>query len=254
MDSINSLSNDVKKIMPDLVVNAAAMTSIEECEKNPGIAETVNTEIASKLAEVCNHLKIKFVHISSDHFCSGSEKYSSENSEVMPLNSYAKTKYQAELSVQKLNANSLIIRTNFFAWGTFYRKSFSDFVIENLRNNNEIKLFTDIYHTPILVNELVIWINKLIELDEFGVFNIVSSERISKYDFGIKIAKIFNLDNLLIKSCQYEDQEKSIIRPFDMSLSNVKLLNRLQRKMPSLTDQLYSLKRNEKSILKCMPK
>ena len=59
------------------------------------------------------------------------------------------------INVSKILNNALIIRTNFFGWGTSYRQSFSDFVIDNLRKGNNITLFNDVFYTPILIETLV---------------------------------------------------------------------------------------------------
>ena len=53
-------------------------------------------------------------------------------------NIYAKTKYDGEKNILKVNSNALIIRTNFFGWGPSYKNSFSDFILNNLENNINI--------------------------------------------------------------------------------------------------------------------
>ena len=66
-------------------------------------------------------------------------------------------------------------------------------------------------------------LSKLIRLNTKGIYNVCGNERISKYQFGLKMAKIFNFDkNLIIES---ELMQKKIIRPLDMSLSNKKIKN-----------------------------
>ena len=246
IDSIKSLQSDFNRINPEIIVNAAAITSVEDCEKNFKKAKSVNTVSASNIAIVCEELNIKLVHISSDHIFSGKDQFSSESSTPAPLNNYAITKYQAEVEVQNKNPTSLIIRTNFFGWGTDYRHSFSDFILNNLRNNNKVNLYSDIFYSPIIIDELVLCINELLKNNHCGVFHIVGSERLSKYDFGLKVAKCFGLNSLLIKSITYNDQLNLVLRPRDMSLSNLKLLKTLGRKVPNINNQLVTLKRQEK--------
>ena len=248
IDSIEHLQSDLNRINPDIIINAAAITSIESCEENFKQAKDLNIDAASNIAIICEELNIKLVHISSDHIFSGEEKFSTENTYPAPVNNYAITKYEAEIAVRNNNPSSLIIRTNFFGWGTNYRYSFSDFIINNLRNNHKVNLFTDIFYTPILIDELVYCIHDLIKINEYGVFNVVSSERISKYDFGKMVADCFGFNPLLIKPTLYRKQVNSVLRPKDMSLSNYKLLNVLGREIPSLNDQLLFLKKQENLI------
>ena len=59
---------------------------------------------------------------------------------------YAATKVQAETRVLENYSKALIIRTNFYGWGTSYRKSFSDYIIESLRKKQLITLFDDVYY------------------------------------------------------------------------------------------------------------
>ena len=245
IESIETLFEDLNRIMPDIVVNAASLTSVEECEKNFIKAKEVNTDAASNIAIVCEELKIKLVHISTDHIFSGKNQFSDEYCEASPLNNYAKTKYQAEIEVKNSNPSSLIIRTNFYGWGTSYRHSFSDLIINNLRNNLQIHLFADVFFTPMLIDELVSSINELIGLNQCGIFNVVGSDRLSKFEFGLKIADCFGLNPSLIKSINYKEKLK-VVRPRDMSLSNAKLLETLNRQVPNLSDQLDKLKRQER--------
>ena len=245
IESIETLFEDLNRIMPDIVVNAASITSVEECEKNFNNAKEVNTDAASNIAIVCEELKIKLVHISTDHIFSGKNQFSDEYCEASPLNNYARTKYQAEIEVKNSNPSSLIIRTNFYGWGTSYRHSFSDLIINNLRNNVQVHLFADVFFTPMLIDELVSSINELIGLNQCGIFNVVGSDRLSKFEFGLKVADCFGLNSSLIKSINYKEKLK-VVRPRDMSLSNVKLLETLKRQLPNLSDQLDKLKRQER--------
>ena len=52
------------------------------------------------------------------------------------------------------NKNSLVIRTNFLLLGSFYSKSFSDFIYEALSTNQKLNLFNDVFYTPIKADEL----------------------------------------------------------------------------------------------------
>ena len=254
IESTKHLYSDLIRINPDIVINTAAFTSVEGCEKNFNKAKEVNTNAASNIAIVCENLNIKLVHISSDHIFSGENQFSNECSITEPLNNYALTKYQAEVEVKNNNPTSLIIRTNFFGWGTNYRYSFSDFIINNLKNNLKINLFSDIFYTPIIIDELVLCINELLEKNSVGIFNIVGNERLSKYDFGLKVADHFGLNPSLINLTTYNEDINQVLRPRDMILSNLKLIEILGRKIPNLNNQLITLKNQEKYRELCFRK
>ena len=203
-----------------VVIHCAALTNVNYCEKNSSAAFETNVFISKRLAKVCYKLGIKFVHISSDHLFSGLNLFSTEQSEISPLNVYGASKAKAEKEVLKNNPESLIIRTNFFGWGTSYRTSFSDFLIIALREKKKIALFTDIFYTPIYAKNLIEFVHMLINSNYKGIFNIVGSERVSKYEFGKMIFNNFSGNMNLITKVRYEEEVNSIQRPSDMSLSN----------------------------------
>ncbi len=235
----------LEKINPDVLVNCAAITNVEQCEEDSDLANNVNALWPEKLAKITNKLNIKFIHISSDHLFGGNDKYVEEYFVPNPLNIYAQTKNNAEQLVLKINTSALIIRTNFYGWGTKYRKSFSDFIIDSLRNKEPIELFSDVYYTPIIIDELVSWIHKAIDNKLLGIYHIVSSERVSKHEFGLTIAKTFELPQHLIKAVSIQSKKSLTLRPLDMSLSNKKIQKELGQSIMPLNQQIRQLKKNE---------
>jgi dTDP-4-dehydrorhamnose reductase len=247
-DSIENIYNQFAKIKPDIVINAVAITNLQECEINPTKAEIVNVKYAKNIAIACQRLNIKLVHISTDQLTKGLCPYSMETrvKPSVPLNIYAKTKALAEELVNYECQKSLIIRTNFYGWGTSYRKSFSDFIINNLRANNRITLYKDIIYTPIIREQLIKEIMALCDTDANGIFNIGSNERISKYDFGIIIAEEFKLNKNLIFSGEYSKIKEILVRPKDMSLNTDKINKYISKIRLSMDAQIKILSEQEK--------
>ena len=246
--SFESLSIGLNLIKPDILINCIGYTNIEQCELYPNLAYEINAQIPSLLSKACKFNGIKFIHISTDHLYDGKSSMMTENINLYKFNVYGESKIEGERLVQENNDNVLIIRTNFFGWGTTYRKSFSDYIIENLKNNNEIKLFKDVFFTPILIQELSKAVIELIELDKIGIYNVVCSERISKYEFGVKISKIFKLNSNLIRGIEFGDMYNLVKRPLDLSLSNYKLCKVLGRNIGNVDDQLLKLSSEENSF------
>ena len=247
-DNYQSLHNTINDLKVDIIIHTAAIANVEICEKDPELADIVNVQYSESIAKISTSLNIKLVHLSTDHLFDGLEMFKAENDVSNPLNIYAKTKLVAEEKICKYNRSALIIRTNFFGWGTHYRKSFSDFIIDNLRNKCSIDLFNNVYYTPIIISELVDITHKLITLNLNGVYNICSNERISKLDFGFMLADIFNLDTSLIKSIQIYQKANLVKRPIDMSLSNKKVKGVLSIEIIGLKDQILHLKQTEENI------
>lgn len=243
------LRKDIDKVRPDFIIHTVAATSVEYCEANPETAKQVNTILAGNVAKLCADLSIPLVHISTDHLFSGKRPFENETAIVEPLNVYAKTKADVEKIVLELHKGALVIRTNFFGWGTSYRQSFSDVILTSLRKGQEIRLFDDAYYTPIAINNLTSAVHELIDKGEKGVFHVVGNERLSKYDFGCKIAKQFALPEHLIKRISIKEKPELVKRPLDMSLSNQKLINILGRKLNDLDTDISDLSNFEKNGL-----
>ena len=244
-DFESSFTQFISTLKPDLIVNCAALTNVDFCEANPLMASEINTVLPKKLALIAKTIEVKFVHISTDHLFDGQKKLYSEDDQVSPLNQYAKTKAAAEKEVLSIDENALIVRTNFYGWGLSYRKSFSDFILEGLRNNSDLQLFKDVYYSPIYIGELVRLIHLALEKNCVGIYNIVGSEIISKYDFGVALAEIFNLSDASIITSSIDTKKDLVRRPKNMALDNQKLLKKLNQPILTLKEQLLSLKEDE---------
>jgi len=254
--SQQSLEFCLKKIKPHILIHTAALSNVENCQSDKKNAYKINVEITKNISKICSKLNIKLIYISTDHLFDGTKKFSSETEIKKPLNYYAETKNLAENYIIKHNKLHLIIRSNFFGWGTSYRKSFSDFIISNLRNEKTINLFDDVYFTPIIFSELFEKVEKLIISNKNGIYNVVGNERLSKYDFGMKIAKLFKLNNNLINKISISEMNNLIIRPLDMSLLNNKYKQDMNDNFKTIEESIKLLKdyenHNDNRILQCL--
>ena len=246
LDSVEHLIRVFDESGTNIVLHAAGYTNIEACEVSPAMAWYINVNLANNVAKACAKLGLPLIHISTDHLYAGHEPMLDEFCVLKPVNVYGKTKAEAEGLVLESHPDSLVIRTNFFGWGSSYRQSFSDMIIGSLRSGKELKLFTDVYYTPILAETLASAVHDLVKLKASGVFNLVGGERISKYNFGIDIARVFGLDAGLIKPSLLSDNVGLVERPLDMSLSNQKACQLLGRELGNVTDGLIRLYQQEK--------
>ena len=245
LEPVEDLVRTFDEARISMVVHAAGYTNIEKCEAKPDLAQHINVDLAGNVAKACAKLGLPLIHISTDHLFSGEMPMLSESSPVTPVNVYGKTKAEAELHVLEAHPLALLIRTNFYGWGTSYRRSFSDVIIEALRSSKDLNLFTDVFYTPILVDTVAIAAHNLIDTKATGIVNIVGDERISKYEFGIRIAEEFGLDAGLIKPGLLADQVALVQRPYDMSLSNQKISKLLGRKLGGVSEHLSGLHKQE---------
>lgn len=247
LESVDKVILLLEKIRPQMVIHTAGLTSVEQCEEAPILAQFTNVAIAVNVAKACAKLDLPMAHISTDHLFSGEIPLVDESQPVSPINIYGHTKAEAERQILEAHPTSLILRTNFYGWGPRYRNSFSDVIIQSLRSGKELTLFDDVYYTPIIIETLVSVSHELINRQESGIFNVVGDERISKYEFGLKIAGKFNLDATLIKRGLLASHAGLVKRPQDMSLSNQKICSFLGRKLGTIAQQLELLYQQEQN-------
>lgn len=245
LGSMDQLLSAIDTHAPEFVVHAAGCTSVEGCEKAPDLAHYVNVTLAAHVAHACKARNVPFVHISTDHLFAGTEAMATEETPIAPLNVYGKTKAEAESRVAQACPEALVIRTNFYGWGTSYRRSFSDVIIDALRQKRPITLFDDIHYTPLLAECLVETVHGLLARKASGIFNVVGSERLTKYRFGIHLAETFGLDAASIRRGAFADLPGLVKRPRDMSLSNRKVSTFLGKDPGGLCEHLYRLRRQE---------
>ena len=249
IDSLDSTLRYFDSLRPDLVVHSAGLTSVEKCEDKPSLAFHQNVTLARNVAQACERLHLKLVHISTDHLFEGSYSFANEGVTPSPRNIYGETKAEAELRVLDANPNCLVIRTNFFGWGTSYRLSFSDRILKDLRKGIPIKLFEDVFYTPILAESLALAGAELAEKNQSGIANLVGNMRVSKFDFGIRLAEEFGLDKHLIRPVKFVSRPDLVVRPLDMSLSNEYATSLLGNPPSNLESDIKRLRQQEEQGL-----
>ena len=151
--NLSNISNFIKKKKIKIILNFAAITNIEDCEKNKKIAYKTNVKLPIELSKIANKLKIKFIHISTDHYICKNLPIK-EKSNVKTCNYYSKTKLLAEKKILRFNKNALIIRTNFFKSKT-KKKSFFENIVDSTKKKTNSYLFDDVYFNPVSIKFLI---------------------------------------------------------------------------------------------------
>jgi len=247
LDDATLIERALEEFSPDVVIHTAGLTNVDECERSPEKAKLANTDIAINVAKACQRYGTKLVHISTDHLFAGNMPLMTEDAIPSPLNEYAKTKLNAERGVMAECDEALVIRTNFYGWGHRDRASFSDWIINSLRQHQQISVFTDVWFTPILIDHLVATVHGLVNLGLSGIYHVVGDSRIAKYDFSRKVASQFNLDQGLIKPTSIGDINLAASRPQDMSLSNQLAVKTLGYGFGNINDGILELFRQSQT-------
>jgi dTDP-4-dehydrorhamnose reductase len=234
--------NQILKVFLDnkieVVINLIAATSVDECEINPKFAYCGNVRPIQMLINVIKKIKTSapfLIHISTDQVYSGSGPH--RESLITPVNVYGLTKYAGELLAAQVNSS--IIRTNFYgASKSPARKSFSDWVVTELKKGKNLTLFDDVFFSALNLQSLVKIISEVIQKKPIGVFNIGCKTSMSKAEFGLGLAKALNLSISNICVGSISNSLLKAKRPNDMTLSIDKIEEALCIKCPLIENEL----------------
>lgn len=215
-----SIKAAIYESQPTHVLHAAALASHEECERQPELAFSINSDATSVIAQVAQDCGSTMIYLSTDAVFGGETGNYSETDQPNPFSIYGKSKYAGEIEVLETNPDSLVIRTNFFGWSPSGAKSIIEFVVHNLEAGIRINGYTDFTVSSIYVRYLAHHIRQL--KGESGVWHVASRDALTKFEFGLQVAEVFNLDPQLISPVSGQGE---VSRVRNISLDTTKFQN-----------------------------
>lgn len=219
---------------PDAVVHCAALADLNKAEVDPALANQLNAKIPAMLAEKARHAGIPFLHISTDAVFDGKDGAYTEDSGTNPLSVYAQSKRAGELAVMDANPEALIARVVFYGWSLTGKRSLSEFFFNHLQAGKRVKGFSDTYFCPLYVEDLAEILLDMMKNRLYGLFHVVSPESLSKYDFGLRIARQFGFDPTLIEPVSMGEIHRQAPRALHLILRPDKAQGALGYELPSI--------------------
>jgi dTDP-4-dehydrorhamnose reductase len=235
----NAFDSALNSTRPDWVINCAALANLEECERFPDQAKILNTGLPRELAATCAERNIKFVHLSTDAVFDGTREGAYvEEDEPNPQGVYSQTKLDGERAVLEANPQAIIARVNFFGWSMGGQRSLGEFFFNNLSEGRNVGGFTDVIFCPMWVNHLAQTLIAMLEKDLHGLYHVVGAQPMSKYQFGLNVARKFGLRESLIEPGSVEGSSLTAKRSHNLWLSIHKLSTDLGHEIPSFSTGL----------------
>jgi dTDP-4-dehydrorhamnose reductase len=225
---------------PDAVIHCAAMTDVDRCEVNPDEARRINAELAGNIARAAAQNRVQLLHISTDSVFDGERGSYREEDTPNPVNIYSQTKLDGERLVANAYPEAIIARVDFYGWSWQGRRSLAEWFFHHLSANRPVSGFYDLTFCPLLANDMVDILLRMLERRLQGVYHVVSSESQTKLDFGRMLAREFGLDENLISPASYRSAGMRASRSKLLTLSCARLEQALGEKMPG---QAESVKR-----------
>lgn len=214
----------VEKYEPDIIVNLAAYTDVDGCESKRELAWNVNVKGTEHLLESVKGQGVKFIQISSDYIFDGRSGPYDESAVPNPINYYGRTKLGAENAVRGSMNPWVILRTNvLYGSSSVSKASFVSWVVQSLKEQNPIRIVQDQWGNPTWTGGLAEAIKMAIILNVQGIFNYGGAEFLTRFEFVIKIAKVFGLDTSLITGISTEELNQAAQRPLKSGLITEKV-------------------------------
>ena len=231
---------------PDVVIHTAALTNVDLCETNTNLADTVNVGGIKNIVEGCKNINSKLIYISTSFVFDGKKSKYTEDDKTSPSTYYGITKSQGENLVKNSGLKYLILRTDQpYCWVEKWQHSNSVLrVLQTLKTGRTMKEVVDWYNTPTYVPDFVYATKQLIDEGQQGIFHLVGSDFINRYDWAIKTAEIFGLNKNLLKKTK-SDSLNLPAKRVNVNLSNDKLYRKTGIRMKDVKEGLLDMRKKK---------
>jgi len=222
----NELLNIFTEFKPEAVIHAAAISHpILPQNLTTKDVYKINVEATKNIAELCDKYNSKLIYTSTDLVYAGYRgSMLKEDAKLVPITLYAETKLMGEIKIQNTFENYIILRTALlFGLGMNHSTNQFHKMFNDLKQNKQVKLFTDQFRTPLSLKEAARIINNLLNKEITPeIINFGGTERVSRYELGEKLCEIFGFDKNLLVKIRMEDIP-NIVKVEDVSMNTEKL-------------------------------
>jgi dTDP-4-dehydrorhamnose reductase len=189
----SSVRQLMKGEQPALIINCAVV-GVDECERDPNLARSININGPRNLAEAGSEIGAEFLHFSSNYVFDGTrtdEGYYTISDVPRPINLYGKTKLEGEQTACAVSARTYIIRTS-WVFGRD-KENFLSTAYERLKHDLSVRAITDTWACVTYVGDLVNRTREIIERQHYGIYQVVNEGACSYYDFALGCAGLAGL-------------------------------------------------------------
>lgn len=201
---------------PSIVINSAAMTEVDLCEREREACWKVNVEGVENLARNCKSTGARLIQVSTDYVFDGQDGPYREDARPNPLNFYGKSKLAAENIVRQLGTEQWGIARTVVVYGTgtgLKRGNLALWALDQFEKGKPFKVFTDQWRCFTYAPELALGIERMVRFGKSGVYHLSGPEYLPIYAFIQAIARVFDLDADLVQPTPSCAIEQLALRP-----------------------------------------
>ncbi len=212
----------VEEKNPEILINCAGYTNVDQCEASPEVAFQVNGLALKAVSQAARHVGAKLIHISTDYVFDGSDEAYDEIAVKNPLSVYGQSKSVGEdLLLETYPEGSYILRTAWlFGPGG---KNFVNTMLDLAAKGEPVRAVTDQVGSPTYTVDLAAMIRLLIESDRpAGIYHVTNTGYCNWLEFATYIFQTYNPAQL-ITPVTWSDLKRPAQRPSRVILQNTKL-------------------------------
>ena len=246
LSKIDSIEPAVLDILPDIIINAAAYTAVDNAEEEPGLAMTINGVAPGVLAEAAKKVGASLIHYSTDYVFDGrSDTPYREEDATCPLSIYGESKLTGEKNIAKTGIPYLILRTSWVY--SLQGKSFLRTIKKLAAERDTLRIVDDQIGAPTWANSIALATRKIIdqclrdraESSLSGVFHLTCQGQTSWHGFAKEILNLSDKSHdTSLLPIPTSDYPTPAARPLYSLLSNNKLKKIFAFEMPHWHDAL----------------
>lgn len=230
---------------PEVIVNAAAISSPAACDENPEKSRKLNVQLPIALARIAHHLSARLIHLSTDMVFDGKSGHYAPDSPTAPTSLYGRQKLEAEREIlSRAPEFGTIIRTTLLMGDSpGGRRSVHEKLFEKWASGEKARLFDDELRQPCLAENLAEVVLEIAERNDlFGIFHWAGADELSRFEIGKRILEYFKLPPDLIERTSLRDDPEFADRPANLTLDTSALSGKLKTQLLPFEEQLKRLK------------
>ena len=217
-----SIKRCVSSLRPDIVINAAAYTAVDQAEKEPQLAGTINEDGPRTLALALKDTGALLVHYSTDYVFDGKavQPYKPDDG-VAPINVYGETKLAGEKAIRDSGVDHFILRTS-MVYGAS-GKNFATSMFALLKKGGTLRVVDDQITSPTWAFALANFTTSLLAYSNTrgqrwlrsrcGTYHVTGRDYCSRYEFVCQMANRLSISNSHIQAVPTKEFPTPAKRP-----------------------------------------
>lgn len=228
---------------PEIVINLCAIyKNLDFCEDNKKLVMSINGTSLIPISKLSNKFRSFLINLSTDYVFDGKKGNYKESDLPSPINFYGVSKYEGEKNIQEIADRYCIVRTSMVYGRNSVKKTLPDWILDEIRSGNELRIINDQYMTPTYLENLCKMLMEIIRSQYGGIIHLAGPERMSRYVFALKLLRVFGLSDDKLIPVESKEFSFGSKMPKDSSLNTEKAHFLLKEKPESVLTSLENYK------------